>query len=369
MRKSIILIISLIVSGLIMFAIWWFTRPDLTSQNSYNTISNVTTLPVKVQAMPIILPALGTVQAQQAMTVISQVTGVVNAIHFREGQMIKKGDPLITLDATTFKLELQKAQADLQRSKVELVPLQAVLKRCASLLKLGFIAPKEYEKAYADTQAQKADIMLKAAEVKKAQTQLDCTQIKASISGKTGSLAVKVGDLVTANTATLVTIKQLDPVLVQFSIPQSQLHTLLHYKKAGSLALQISAQSAPLLNGKLMFIDNTIDKDTDTIMLKALFSNPQHSLWPGQTVPLTIILAIQDKAIVVPSRLLQIDQQGHFLYLADHGKARVQHVVIDRELGDLTVIKQGLKGIETALDRIPANLIDGGPIAIVKPTL
>lgn len=257
----------------------------------------------------------------------------------------------------------------MQQDKAKLIALQADVKRYASLVKSKRIAThsQPYEQVQADMQAQKGKLTADETQINQAMTNLSYTKITAPIAGKTGSINFKVGDLVVANINPLLTINQLDPILVQFNMPQNKLTSLTQYNKADSIQIEVKhmEQRVPTL-GKLIFIDNKIDPSTGTVTLKASLDNTQQLLWPGQIVSIKMILAIQADAIVIPSATIKIDQQGQFVYLFDQGRARLQRIKIDREVSRLAVISHGIQAGDCVLDEIPPNLVNGSKVKVAE---
>lgn len=356
------LVIALIAAGC---AIWVYTQPATTNLKQRPVLS-VRTVNVQVQPMPYLIQTIGTVEATQSATILPQITGIVTQINFQEGNSVKSGQTLIELDPTPLEITLQQVKATLQSDKAQLVNLASNAKRTKKLLHLGYASPQQYEQADASAKSQQAIVAADAQTVKQAETQLAYTKIKAPIDGKTGSVNVKIGDLVTANTTALLTINKLDPILINFSVSQSQLNSVLQYQKAGSLQVQIKVDSNKTLNGKLNFIDNTVNANTGTVAMKAAFANPDNAIWPGETVRTRLILTIQTDALVVPSSAIQIDQMGNFVYLLNKDTAKLQRIVVDRQLDGLSVISKGLSANDIILTDIPANLTDGAKVTIIK---
>lgn len=356
------------LAGLILlgFSIWWWTKPTA-KNNARNTQPlAVTTVHARIQAMPFLIQTVGAVEAEKSVLVIPQVSGVIRAINFTEGQNVQAGQLLMTIDPTAQQLNLQQAEANLARDKAQLQLAEANAKRYGALVKLEYVTRQQYEEAVATAAAQRAVVAADQDQVQQAQLQLDYTQVRAPISGKTGSLTVKVGDLVTANgTNPLVTINQLGSVLINFSIPQTQLSALLRYQRQGTLSVLTRAgHNQSYIPGQLVFIDNTVNPQTGTVTLKAKIDNNNQLLWPGQAVTVRLILAMQPNAIVIPSTALQIDQNGYFVYIVLDGKAKIQRLTVDRQIDQYAVISAGLKGQETILTQIPPNLKEGSPVSV-----
>ena len=206
------------------------------------------------------------------------------------------------------------------------------------------------------------------AALEQAQLQLSYTQISAPISGRTGSLSVKTGNLVTAGTggAPLVVINSTQPILVSLSVPQRYLDDVRRYWNTPELKVQISPNPAApaVAEGTLVFMDNTVNPQTGTIVLKARVKNEKEELWPGQFIAARIILRIEKDAVVVPEGAVQPGQDGPFVYVVRDGKATMQEIQIARQLGEQMVISKGLSGGEQVIVDVPSTLTAGVPVQL-----
>jgi multidrug efflux system membrane fusion protein len=208
--------------------------------------------------------------------------------------------------------------------------------------------------------------------MRQAVIQLGYTKIRSPIKGKSGVVAVKAGDLVVANALTpLVTINKLDPILADFSLTQRELKDVLTYQKRGTLQVEVAYEDENKVfkDGELIFIDNTINNQTGTVLLKARVKNRDNTLWPGMMVAISLILTIEPHAMVVPTSAIQVDEQGHFVYCLEDNKVKIHRVEVSRQVQDLSVIAQGLKGIEKVITSVPPNLAEGDLVHIVAPSL
>ncbi len=327
----------------------------------------------KIQAMPLVITAHGSIEAQQSVSITPQVTGTITAIGFKPGERVQAGQLLFAIDPATPTANLQQAQALLERDKALLVSEEADAKRYLELVKLEYVTKQQSDQATATANAQKAVVNADEAAVKQAEIQVGYTKITAPVAGKAGDIVVHVGDLVTANATTpIATINQLDPVWVDFSIPQHQLSEVLRYKHQSKstpdkhLTVDVYSENNQTLLGKgvLTFVDNAVKSDTGTVLLKAEIPNKEHLLWPGLMVNVELILTMEPNAIVIPMTAVQTDQDGNFVYQIVDNKAVIQRVVVDRQVKDLAVIRQGLKEHEKILTVIPPNMYEGTAVEI-----
>ena len=304
-----------------------------------------------IKPMPIQFTAVGQVQSEHTVAVQPQISGVLKQVFFREGQYVHPGQPLFLIDPAPFEAALASAKAAYLTAKAQ-------ADREAPLAAKDYISPQGYESTVAT--ATQAKAVLQQAEIN-----LSYTSIKSPIDGLTGNLAVKAGNVVTPTaTAPLVTINQMQPILVQFTIPQQSLSEVRHYDAAHSITVFVTNEdgSGILDQGKLVFIDNTVNTSTGTVMLKAEVPNQHVQLWPGQYVGVTLRLTVQPDALVVPDTAVQSGQNGNFVYTIVNKRAVIVPVTQDRQIGDEAVISKGLKAGEMVITRVPRTLKNGMPI-------
>jgi multidrug efflux system membrane fusion protein len=366
-----VLIVALIIT--LGFAIWWSTKPKAAldgggRQGRASGPALVKVEPVQIRAMPIVLEAVGTIEAERSVEIRPEVTGVLRDVLFQEGQTVPAGQLLFRIDPATFEAGVEQAKANLARDKAQAEQAQAQANRLAPLAEKEYVTRQEYDQARATAAALTAAVAADQAQLNQAQIQLDRSRIRAPISGRTGNLTVKAGNLVSANpTQSLVTINQIKPVLVRFTIPQQSLPDVRQYNPAGNITVEIRRENKAeglLGQGKLIFIDNNVNMQTGTVMLKARIPNNNESLWPGQFVTVRLLLTVEPKAVVVPEVAIQNGQQGTFVYVADDGKARMQPVTIARQVDNLVVIAKGVAGGEMVITDFPRNLVPGMPLKI-----
>jgi RND family efflux transporter MFP subunit len=320
---------------------------------------------VIAQPMPVIIQAPGTTESIQSVVVPAQVTGILKKISFQPGQTINQGQALFEIESASFQASLQQAQANLQRDQAQLLQNQADAKRYAALVKQEFVTRQQYEQAATVAKAQAALVKSDQAQVKQAEIQLSYTKISAPIAGKTGNLSLRVGDLITANSP-LITINPLSPIWVDFTIPQQQLPRLMHYQQQSPLMVKVFTEDNKQLLGvgKLSFIDNTVNQQSGTVLVKAELPNSDQLLWPGQLLSAQLILTVEPKALTIPVGAIQLEQDGSFVYRVEHGKAKAQRVKIDRQINSLAVISEGLRLNDLVLTTIPPNFSEQEPITI-----
>lgn len=301
----------------------------------------VTVAQVVQKNVPLEIQAIGNVQPLSTVQVRALASGQLMRVWFREGDDVAKGQMLFTIDQRPYQAAMQQAQANLARDEAQLRNAEAQVARYDDLVKKDYVTKEEYGKIVADAGAARATVAADRAAIENARLQLSYCEIRSPLNGRTGTMMVHPGNLVRANDTTpLVVINQIQPVRVQFSVPQDQL-PIVHQNA------EVVAGNA---RGTLTFIDNSVDEKTGTIALKATFPNRDRALWPGQFVTVAMKVAQRDAAIVVPARAVQTGQRGQYVYVVKADKAvEMRTVSVFRTIGQETIIDKGLAEGETVV--------------------
>ena len=382
MKKSLIAI--LVVLGVVAagYAIWISTKPRVDSANAAGPGGGgpgggsrsrgpamVRTVPVKLEAVPILLDAVGTVEAERSVAVRAETTGTLQQIFFQEGDFVKAGQLLFQVDPATPQADVERARANLARDQATLAEARAQARRLAPLAQKEYVTRQEYAQAVAQERAAAATARANQAELKATQIQLGRTRIHAPISGRVGALTIKQGNLVSANSPDpLVTINSISPVMVAFSAAQQNLQEIRQRNRGHGLEVQVrrNADEPVITSGKLAFIDNAIDPQTGTIKLKARIPNENEVIWPGELVAVRLVLGVQENAVVVPEAAVQPGQQGQFVYIVENGKAKIQPVTVARQLDTKAVIAKGVRPGQQVVVNAPKNLRPGAPVKLIS---
>lgn len=278
----------------------------------------VTTAQVVRRDVPIELRAIGSVTPFATVAVKSQVEGQLAALRFEEGRRVKRGDLLFLIDPKPFEAAVREAEAKLAKDRAEAANAATEAGRLARLVKEGIVSTDEYEQAATRAAASAAAATADEAALETMRIRLRYSSIRSPIDGRIGRILVHAGNVVKENETTLAVINQLQPVQVEFSVPQSDLPAIRRSLAAGALPVTVSvpgdAAGRPV-TADLRFIDNTVDTTTGTVLLKALFANRGEELWPGQFVNVTVRLALQRDALLVPARAVQTGQGGRYVYV------------------------------------------------------
>ena len=317
--------------------------------------------------VPVQLHAIGNVEAYSTVAVKSQVEGQLALVHFREGDHVKQGDLLFTIDPRPFEAVLRHAEANLAKDRTEAKTAHIQAERYEHLVTPGFVSRDQYDQVR--TQAASLDAAVKADEaaVETAKLQLQYCFIHSPITGRLGRLLVHAGNVVDSNDTTLTVINQLQPVYVSFSMPEQQLPDIRAAAAAAAPTVHafVGHDDAHPAAGTLSFIDNAVDMTTGTVSLKGLFLNEDEVLWPGQFVSVALTLGTQANALLVPALAIQTGQEGAYVFVV--GKdltAEVRPVVVGRTVKQDTVVTKGLQLGELVVTRGQVRLAAGSKVEI-----
>ena len=308
--------------------------------------------------------AIGTVQALRYVSVKSQVDGIIAAVNFQEGQDVKQGDLLITLDRRPFANALQQARAALATAKAQAAQADADAARYTNLDQQAAISKDSFAQYITRAETTKADVLAREAAVATAELQLGYTEIRAPIAGRTGQRLLHEGALVKANynSFALVTINQLAPIAVAYSVPERALEEIRAALTNGRATVTVTDRTtgATRENGKLEFVDNTVDPTTGMITLKAVFANDDQALWPGRFVYVVTQTGVDHDAVVVPTTAVMNSQNGATAYVVKpDATVELRKIKVARTAGDTTLIAEGIKGGETVVTDGQLRLLPG----------
>jgi membrane fusion protein, multidrug efflux system len=345
--------------------------------------------------VPIEVQAVGTVEAYTPISVKSLVTGEITDVFFKEGDYVHNGDKLFTVDDRTYQAQLKQAEANLKGAQAALALSQANLKRdessqqyaratadrYAGLLKDGIVSRDQTEQLASSANASANTVVADQAAIESAIAQIAaddaninnikvqlgwCTQY-ATIDGRTGNVSVKKGNVVTANSQEVLTINQVTPIYVTFSIPEAKLPDVRKYMAVSKLAVYAKPQdvSGSGEQGEITFIDNSVDTTTGTIKLKGTFQNKDLKLWPGQFLNVTLRLTTVPNAITVPNQAVQNGQDGQFIYVVgSDSKVEARTVTIGERIDQDLVILTGIEAGETVVVDGQLRLQPGSAVSI-----
>jgi len=341
----------------------------------------VTTTPVVQKPMPVQLKAIGTVEAYSTVAVKTQVSGPILSVHFSEGQEVRRGQTLFTIDPAPFEAAVQRAEAALARSRANLERDRALwrnaeadVQRYAELVAKDYVTRQQYDtvKANAEAlqatlQADEASVRADEAELLNARLDLGYCTVTAPASGRTGELLVHAGNMARFNETILVQIYQIRPIYVDFTVPEQVLPRLREQMRRDRLTVSatIPDSGAPAERGAVTFLDSTVASGTGTIHLKATCDNANGVLWPGLFVDVLLVLDTEPQALVVPAQAVVPSQEGSLVYVvtADN-TAAVRKVTVDRIMAGEAVIRDGLRADDTVIVDGQMRLTPGSRITV-----
>jgi multidrug efflux system membrane fusion protein len=319
------------------------------------------------KTVPVQLRAIGNVQAYSTVTIKSKVGGELVRVHFIEGQDVKKGDLLFTIDPRPYEAALKQAEANLERDMARAKNAQDDARRYEFLIQKGVVARQQYEKFQTDADALEATVLADRAAVENAKIQLGYCFIRSPIDGRTGSLIIQQGNIIKAEDINLVVINQIIPIDVTFSVPEQFFSEIKKYMATGKLQVEalIPMNEERPEKGMITFIDNTVDSNTGTIRLKGTFPNREKKLWPGQFVNVALTLTTEPNAIVVPSQTIQTGQEGQYIFVVKEDlTVESRPVVAGRTVNNETVIQKGLQVNEKVVTDGQLRLYPGAKVEI-----
>jgi membrane fusion protein, multidrug efflux system len=357
---------------------------------SYPAAVPITAALATRQDVPEIINAIGNVQSIDSVSVLPRVTGAIQKIEFTPGQDVKQGHELFLIDPRPYQAALDQAKAQLAHDQGVLAEAQMDLKRYQTLERQNSIAAQQAEDQVYVVQQDKGTVQLDQANVEAAQLNLDYCDITAPISGRAGVLQVDLGNLVgpasgqasspasatsgtqtstasgSASSGALVSITQLQPIYVTFSVPQTVLHEVLEGQAKGALGVSAYSQTGELLGkGKLTVINNQVNTASGTAMLQATFANADEALWPGEYVSVQLAAGMRRNVVTVPASAVMVGPNGNYAYVIGAGN-KVKRVDIQQvaRRGGVSVISKGISAGQRVVATGQYRLDSGTEVAI-----
>ena len=366
-KKTTILFGLIIIGSILSFTFGSFFGPK-TESSIPKKPPLVSVTATKTQDFPIEFSAQGHLVALSQVDVRPQLTGTINSVNFQEGDEIKVGQLLFTLDASDATAQLKRFEAQAAQITAQLADAKRDFSRATELAKSNFIAPSAVDTAASKADALRAQLKAAEAEIESALVMVAHTRITAPLSGKAGAVTVHQGSLAQVSaTAPLVTLAQFDPIGVEFSLPEQNLNPILAARASAPVIVTINNPDGKTIEGKLSFINNTVNTDTGSINMKAAFPNPQQNLWPGAFVRVTLHAGVSKGAVVLPPQAIMEGPTGRFVYAVD-GDSKVfsKPVTLIRVQDEMAVI-DGLKSGERVVLEGGQNLRIGMLVQVTDP--
>lgn len=334
----------------------------------------VTVASVFTKDVPVQVTSVGNVEAYSTVAVKSRVSGELVGVHFQEGQEVKEGDLLFTIDKAPYEVALKEAQARLERDQALARKARDDVRRNMPLAEKDIVSRQSLDQYVSTAEAAEALVKADQAALENLQLQLGYCSIRSPISGRTGSLLIQRGNLVKGNdeNKSLLTVHQIEPIYVTFAVPEKYLGEINRRTKETRMEVQVYSpenQGSPEpVIGVVSFVNNTVEVSTATIRLKASFQNRDRRLWPGQTVNVLLTLGVQPKAVVVPSQAIQSGQSGSYAFVVKQDQtAELRLVSVSRSTNGEAVIEKGLSPGETVVTDGQLLLTSGARVSFKNP--
>lgn len=336
----------------------------------------VTLATVEKKDVPREIKAFGSVDASSTVDIRSQVAGLITEVHFKEGDFVKRGQLLFTIDTRPYSASLAAAQAQLLRNRAMAEQMRVEAERANALRQEGVASDRDVAKANADAASSAADVKLGQAQIASASLNVAFTRILAPMDARTGSLLVYPGNIVKATDAQpMVVLRSVSPVYVRFTVPQEHLTTIRERLGKEPLVARVTPRGsgAKTIEAPVTFVENIVDASTGTVTLKATYPNTSQELWPGTSVDVVLVLSVDRNAIVVPESALQRSQTGTLVFVVGKdGRVAPRPVQVLRTTETQALISSGLEvGEQVASDgllrlRKGTKVMQAG--AAAKPT-
>lgn len=372
-KKHVLSLIILIV--VLIFSITIYEKAH--QQRSAQELAMVSVATVRQQNEVVSAEVIGAVLPHATVAIKSLVDGELIKIGFNKGDFVKAGQVLFSIDPRPYQVALQQAQANLARDQAQLNAAISYLERNRKLIEQHFISAQDFDQLKANRDSLAATVAADQAQIANATLQLSYCTITAPIDGRVGDFLVDVGNVVKAQDQNpLVVINQITPVDVKFSISEKQFVILQKQGLARQINVQARLDVAPnvVKEGKIDFVDNTVDTQTGMIQLRAIFANLDHYFWPGQFVRIMLPLMNINQAVLVPTRAIQFGQKGSYVFVINKkdkktNVVKIRPVKVGPVIDDQTVITSGLQPGELVVMEGQLNLTDGTKVRVQSSTI
>lgn len=353
-----------VVAAIALTRFYW-TSNNAAAQNAQaRRAVPVETAVAERRRVPVRIEALGNVVPIASVAVKARLDTVITEVHFADGARVKAGDLLFTLDSRQIEAEIRRVEAVIAGALAQLEQAERDVQRYTELVSKNATTVVTLNNAQTQANIARATAESNKATLENLKVQLDYARIRAPITGRISAASVKVGNFVRpADTTPLAIINQMAPVYVSFTVPQRLLPDVRHALAAETATVEAivpgEAQRAP---GVVTMIDNTVDSTTGMVAIRASMPNGEEILWPGTLVRIELTTRIDD-AVTVPSSAVQVSQNGTFVFVVKDGAAAVQRIRVDRVVGDISVVSEGLAGGEIVVTDGQLLLSNGTRVA------
>ena len=321
--------------------------------------------------VPVYIDAVGKTVAREVVSVQPQVSGRVTQIHFTDGANVKIGDLLFTIDPRPYQAQLDQAEANVAQAEAALSLAKVNFARVEKVSDPRAVSRQDFDARKSAVETAEATLKQNRAAVENARLNLEYCTIRSPINGRAGQRAVDVGNVVSANNGSLLVIQRLDPIYADFTVTESELSGVQRNmaKQALKVEVRLPDDGTEPREGKLTFLDNSVQEGSGTVKLRATLDNNDRSFWPGRFVKVRLILQTQRDAVLVPADAPQLSAKGPFVYVVKpDSSAELRPVKVGQRQEDLIVIKDGLKADERVVVSGQLGVTPGGKVRVLQPT-
>lgn len=321
--------------------------------------------------VPVYIDAVGKTVAREVVSVQPQVSGRVTQIHFTDGANVKIGDLLFTIDPRPYQAQLDQAEANVAQAEAALSLAKVNFARVEKVSDPRAVSRQDFDARKSAVESAEATLKQNRAAVENARLNLEYCTIRSPINGRAGQRAVDVGNVVSANNGSLLVIQRLDPIYADFTVTESELSGVQRNmaKQALKVEVRLPDDGTEPREGKLTFLDNSVQEGSGTVKLRATLNNNDRSFWPGRFVKVRLILQTQRDAVLVPADAPQLSAKGPFVYVVKpDSSAELRPVKVGQRQEDLIVIKDGLKADERVVVSGQLGVTPGGKVRVLQPT-
>jgi len=331
----------------------------------------VTATAATSQDVPLYIDAVGKIVAREVVSIQPQVSGRITQIHFTDGADLKVGDLLFTIDPRPYQAQLQQAEANLAHAVAELSLAKITFARVENVSDPRAVSRQEYDTKKSAVDSAEAAVKQNRAALESARINLDYSTIRSPITGRAGQRAVDVGNVVAANSGSLLVIQRLDPIYADFTVTESELTAVQRNMAQRGLRVEVRLpdDAAGAREGKLTFLDNSIQEGSGTVKLRATLANGDRRFWPGRFAKIRLVLAIQRDAVLVPAEAPHLSAKGSFevFIIKNDSSAELRPVKLGQRQGDAVVVEDGVKAGERVVVKGQLGVTPGGKVRITEP--
>jgi multidrug efflux system membrane fusion protein len=330
----------------------------------------VTTAAATAQDVPLYIDAVGKIVAREVVSIQPQVSGRIVKIHFSDGADVKSGDLLFTIDPRPFQAQLNQSEANLAQAEAALSLAKVNFARVEAVSDPRAVSRQDYDTKKNAVEAAEAQLKLNRAAVESARLNLEYCTIRSPINGRAGQRNVDAGNVVSANSGSLLVIQRLDPIYADFTVTENELTSVQRNMSSRALKVEVRLpdDSARPREGKLTFLDNAVQEGSGTVKLRATLSNGDRQFWPGRFAKVRLVLETRQDAVLVPADAPQLSAKGSFVYVVDgDSSAELRPVKVGQRQGDLVVIENGVKAGERVVVTGQLGVTPGGKVRILQP--